>query len=259
MMRMVGCALYLWEASVLEPVQRTSLTDAVFQQLKGLITEGSIKPGGRIPSEKELCERLGVSRTAVREAKQALVMMGLLKPQAGKGTFVSDDLFAFLTEPLSWAVELERSQVNELIEARLIVETASAALAAARATEEDRENMQLLMRRQQAAVQEEDEEAFVEADLALHAAIAHAANNMVLMRTILAIRGLLRAFASAILEGPGAALAALEFHREVVEAILDGDAGRARDAMAAHLEDVRRRMLQLTAPGTSEEKDLGSG
>ena len=244
---------------MLEPVQRTSLTNAVFEQLKRLITEGTIRPGGRIPSERELCERLGVSRTAVREAKQALVMMRLLRPKAGKGTFVTDDLFALFTEPLSWTVELERSRVNELIEARLIVETASAALAAERATEEDREAMQFLVQQQQAAVEAEDKGAFAEADLALHAAIARAAKNLVLMRTNLAIRGLLKAFTAKALEVPGSAEAALEFHREVVEAIVDGDAGRARAIMAAHLEDVRTQLLRLIVPGTSEEKGKSQG
>jgi GntR family transcriptional repressor for pyruvate dehydrogenase complex len=244
---------------MLEPIQRTSLADAVFEQLKGLITEGRLRPGDRIPSERELCDQLGVSRTAIREAKQALVVMGLLEPKAGKGTFVSDDLFDFFTEPLNWAVELERGRVEELIEARLIVETASAALAAQRATEGDREAMQGLVRQQQAAVEEGDKESFVEADLALHVAIARAAKNLVLMRTNLAIRGLLKAFIAATLATPGSAEAALEYHRELVGAIVHGDASQAREIMASHLQDVRVRMLQQIVPGTSEGKGVTSG
>jgi GntR family transcriptional repressor for pyruvate dehydrogenase complex len=239
---------------MLEPIKRVSLTDAVFDQLRKLIMDGHLRPGERIPSERELCEQLSVSRTAVREAKQALVMMRLLKPKAGKGTFVSDDLFALFTEPMTWAVQLERNRVNELIEARLIIETASASLAAERATKEDREAMQLLLRQQRAAVENADREAFVEADLALHVAVARAAKNLVLMRTSLAIRGLLKEFIAVVLEVPGSAEAALDLHSDLVAAIEAGDAIRAREIMASHLEDVRRRILEQTAAGASEAK-----
>ncbi len=216
----------------------------MYLQLKDLIIEGKLKPGDRIPSERELCAQLGVSRTALREAKKALVMMGLLESRSGSGTFVRDNLLDFVTEPLTWAIEMERGRINELIEVRLIVETATAALAGERATDEDRKTLKETVERQQAAIDNEDREAFVHADVALHTAIAQAAQNAVLVRTNLAIRTLLRTFISAVLELPGSTEAALAHHNEIVEAILVGDADGARKAMEIHLEDVRRRILQ---------------
>ena len=231
---------------MLEPIKRISLTDAVVHQLRTLILEGKLKCGDRIPSERELSADLAVSRTAVREAKRALITMGLLEAKPGEGTFVRDDVLDFLTEPLNWGIEIEREKVSELIEARRIVEIECAALAAERATAKDKETLRQIVEQMQTALESDDKDAFLEADLAFHGAIAEAARNAVLVRIILAIRGLLRVFIDAVLDVRGSAKSALEDHRQVAEAIFEGDAGRARKAMERHLEEVQRAIVEQT-------------
>lgn len=231
---------------MLEPIKRISLTDAVVHQLRTLILEGKLKIGDRIPSERELSADLAVSRTAVREAKRALITMGLLEAKPGEGTFVRDDVLDFLTEPLNWGIEIEREKVSELIEARRIVEIECAALAAERATAKDKETLRHIVEQMQTALESDDKDAFLEADLAFHGAIAEAARNAVLVRIILAIRGLLRVFIDAVLDVRGSAKSALEDHRQVAKAIFEGDAGRARKAMERHLEEVQRAIVEQT-------------
>jgi GntR family transcriptional repressor for pyruvate dehydrogenase complex len=234
---------------VLEPIQRVSVTDAVLEQLKRLVLNGQLGPGDRIPSERELCSRLEVSRTALREAKKALVAMGLLDAKPGQGTFIKDDLLDFISEPIDLGLRMEPMRMYELVEARAIVETASAALAARRATDADKRALEQIMDRQSTAVRMGDIDAFLEADLELHSAIAQAAGNAVLMRVNLAIYGLVRALSQTVLErAPHASEPAFDNHGRVVEAIVAGDPAQARAAMQAHLDDVQDLIEQYFGP-----------
>jgi GntR family transcriptional repressor for pyruvate dehydrogenase complex len=242
---------------MLKPIPRTSVTDAVLKQLTGLILHGSLGPGDRIPSERELCQQLAVSRTALREAKQALVAMKLLDAKPGQGTFVRDDLLDFITEPIDLGLRLEPRRMREIVETRLIVETGSAALAAQRATGLDLQTLDDILKRQQAAVCVNDVRAFMEADLELHSAIAYAAQNAVLMRMNLALYGLVRTLSQAVLErAPSAAGSALASHSEIVAAISAGEPERASQAMASHLEEVAVLVVEhFGSEGVSEERE----
>jgi GntR family transcriptional repressor for pyruvate dehydrogenase complex len=246
---------------MLEPIPKISVTDAVLKQLVGLILHGSLGPGDRIPSERELCQKLEVSRPALREAKHALVAMKLLDARPGQGTFVRADLLDFITEPIDLGLRLEPTRMRELVETRAIVETAAAALAAKRATDEDVASLRDIYRRQQDAVDKSDVEAFMEADLELHSAIACAAGNAVLMRMNLALYGLVRALSRAVLDrAPAAAESALVAHGEVVSAIAAGQPERASQAMADHLETVASFVAEYFGSGEAQqerEQDAG--
>lgn len=227
-----------------EPIQRASLADEVIDQLKCNIMEGILRPGDRVPSEKELCQQMGVSRTAVREAKQALVGMGLLETRPGQGTFVRENVLDVLTESIKWGFQMEKGSIQELIEARRIVEVASAGLAAERATERAKQTLGNLIDQMQAAIDIDDKKAFLESDVAWHAAVAEAAQNRVFTRMISAIRSLLEIFIDAVLHVPKSDLIAQAGHRRVTEAIISGDVDRAKEAMSGHLDDVQRMILK---------------
>ena len=226
------------------PVSGVSLADAVVDQLKTLILEGQLQPGDRIPPERDLCEKLGVSRTAVREAKRSLITMGLLEARPGGGTFVRDDVLDFLTESLEWGLLLETEGVAQLIEARSLLEVECAALAAERATEKDRDVLTKIAGDTQVALDKDDKNAFLEADLALHTAIAEATQNVVLVRMTLAMRSMLRGLFHAVWEIPGCAETAVGRHEEIVDAIMAGDPDRARKAMGKHLAEVEVKIWE---------------
>jgi DNA-binding FadR family transcriptional regulator len=238
---------------MLEPVERVSLTDAVFGQLKKLILDRNLQPGDRIPTEKVLCAQLRVTRTALREAKQAPVAMGVLETSAGGGTSYRGGQWELLSEPLNWGMWLRSQDVCELVEARIVVESASAALAAKRATDGEKASLVRMTERLRAAFVNNCMDRYAEADPALHTAIAQMAHNKMLLRMMQAIRALLRKCIAASLSLPGTAAASLEAHERLIGAIADDRSAQARRLMEAHLEDVRDRILGIAVRNASGE------
>src|SRR5215467_9607799 len=118
-------------------VPRLSLSDHIVEQIADLIARGALKPGDRIPSEKQLCEKFGVGRTSVREALRSLAVMGVLQSHMGDGTFVATDASRFLERSFHWGLLLNSKVVEDLIETRLMLESHNAQVAAAKAREED--------------------------------------------------------------------------------------------------------------------------
>jgi GntR family transcriptional repressor for pyruvate dehydrogenase complex len=123
---------------ILERPRKVTVVEGIVEQIVRQIQAGKLKPGDRLPSERQLIEMLGVSRSSVREALQGLVVMGLVESRHGQGSFVSQGITRLLpnldgpTLPFS----LQRAMRLHLIEARRTVECPVAELAAARATEE---------------------------------------------------------------------------------------------------------------------------
>src|SRR2546427_8600018 len=152
-------------------VARASLSDHIVEQITGLISRGALRPGDRIPSEKQLCLQFGVGRTSVREALRSLSVMGVLKSHMGDGTFVTDDA-TFLERSFQWGLLLNSKIVEDLIETRLMLESHTAYLAAAKATAEDLEQAREAVRRMQASLA--DPAQYLEHDLQFHLTIARA-------------------------------------------------------------------------------------
>src|SRR5579864_3402644 len=107
-------------------VQRVSLSDHIVEQIAELISRGALKPGDRIPTEKQLCEKFGVGRTSVREALRSLTVMGVLESQMGEGTFVTTDAGRFLERSFHWGLLLNPKLVEDLTETRLMLESHNA-------------------------------------------------------------------------------------------------------------------------------------
>ncbi|SVE24582.1 uncharacterized protein METZ01_LOCUS477436, partial [marine metagenome] len=84
-------------------IERATVSDAIVDQLRGLVAQGILKPGDRLPSERELCKRFGVGRTSVREALKPLITMGLLEGRMGSGTFVAAETGQF-QKSLQWGL-----------------------------------------------------------------------------------------------------------------------------------------------------------
>jgi GntR family transcriptional repressor for pyruvate dehydrogenase complex len=225
---------------MLRPIQTTSLINEVIEQLRKVIIDGVYKPGDRLPSEKELCKQLGVSRTAIREAKKALIGMGLIESSRGQGTFVRDNILDTLMQSIRLDLLMEQGSIGELIDARRVIEVESAGMAAERSTDEDIDNLRNLIDRMRIAVKEENQEAFQEYDLAWHSAIVEATQNKYLVTMSLAIRNLLEVFISDVLQVSGSDVIALTRHEQITEAIAIGDGEQAKSAMSKHLEEVRK-------------------
>ncbi|HVI09661.1 MAG TPA: FadR/GntR family transcriptional regulator [Candidatus Binatia bacterium] len=221
-------------------VVRTSrLYEQIVQQIEASVLDGTLKPGDQLPAERELAQRLGVSRTAVREAVKALREKGLVEAYSGRGTFITDGTTHAARQSFDLMIKVGQQEGSpHLAELRLILEPGIAALAAVRAKEDDvaamREAVAMMDRSQK------DPAAFIEADLDFHLALAEAAANPLILSLIDSIVGLLREQRIKIFNVEGGPQRGQFHHKRILEAMERHDAETARTAMRAHLEQVRQ-------------------
>jgi GntR family transcriptional repressor for pyruvate dehydrogenase complex len=214
-------------------VDRTTLTADVCRKLMTHLVRGDWSEGERIPSERELCELLGVGRASLREALKGLEMMGMIEVRVGDGTFVCHRS-EFLSRPLLWALTSSiPTDIRELVEARGVLEKELAELAAERANADDLAEIGKHLDAMETAVAEPV--AFLEADLNFHLAIARAAHNRILLNAVQLIRNLMRQWMSQASTVRGVPPLAVEQHRAIFLAIAKKNRAEARKQMASHL------------------------
>ena len=227
-------------------VRTSRLYEQIVQQIEESIVKGALKPGDQLPAERELAQRFGVSRTAVREAVKALREKGLVEAYSGKGTFITDGTTHAVRQSLDLLVKIGQPEgSSHLAEVRAILEPEIAALAALRIQEPE-----LVTMREAVAVMDragQDPEAYIEADLDFHLALAEGADNPLILSLLDSIVGLLREQRLRIFQVPGGPERGQIHHKRILEAVEQHDAERARDAMRAHLEQVREDSQAQTA------------
>ena len=140
----------------MKPNTRTSVSDGIVEQVVDLISRDVLKPGDRLPSERELCKRLGVGRSSLREALRSLAVMGIIDGRVGDGTFVSNSNKRYLEKTLQWGLLLDRKRVQDLIETRLMLESQTAFLAAQRVTPENIKTIEETLRGMEASIAQPD-------------------------------------------------------------------------------------------------------
>src|SRR5438552_12611990 len=222
-----------------DKVVRTSrLYEQIVQQIEESILKGTLKTGDQLPAERDLAQRFGVSRTAVREAVKALREKGLVEAYSGRGTFITDGTSQAVRQSLDLMVKIGQPEGStHLAEVRAIHEPEIAALAAARAQESDMATM-----REAVAVMDRagrDPDPYIEADLDFHLALAEAAANPLILSLIDSIVGLLREQRMRIFKVEGGPERGQFHHKRILEAMEQRDPEKARDAMRAHLDHVR--------------------
>jgi GntR family transcriptional repressor for pyruvate dehydrogenase complex len=226
--------------AVYRAVQTSRLYEQIVQQIEESIAKGALKEGDQLPAERDLAQQFGVSRTAVREAIKALREKGLVEAYSGRGTFITS------ATPRSIRQSLDRMMRGggdaqggtiQLVEVREILEPEIAALAAARADEGALKTMRDALAVMDQAKSNPD--AFIEADLDFHLALAEAADNPLILSLIDSIVGVLREQRISIFMVEGGAERGQYHHKKILEAIEHRDAQGARAAMREHLRQVR--------------------
>ena len=220
---------------------RDALPEQIAGRVLALISERQLKPGERLPPERELAGTMGVSRSSLREALRALSMLGVTQMRHGDGTYVTALEPAGLMRPLGLVLALSDAGFEDLFEARKLVEPPLAGLAAERATAEQLEELECCARASEATV--DDDEGFMRNDLELHALISQAARNVLLARLVDSIGELAIASRIATNSLPGMKEQSVRDHRAIVDAIAARDPRAAAAAMLTHLETVERRRL----------------
>ncbi|MER5197202.1 FadR/GntR family transcriptional regulator [Streptomyces sp. NPDC002755] len=221
--------------SPLGAVRPSPLVEQAAEALRARIAEGYWPVGAKLPGETTLAKELGVGRSTVREALRALAGAGLVRSRQGAGVFV------VATEPAEdWPTRLRRAAVTDVYEVRAAVEVHAARLAARRRTPEDVTAIQLALRGRRAA-SEGDDEAFVDADIAFHAAVVAAAHNPVLTDLFAEFVPVLRKGLVDLLTLTGLRVQEPNTsdgaHEALARAVADGDPEAAAAVLTAELED----------------------
>ena len=225
--------------SMFEPFNQTRLYEQVVERVEQLVFDGHLNPGDRLPSERELSEKFGVSRTVIREAVKALQEKGLVEIRPGVGTFVHDGMANIMRQSLGRMVMKDkRHGLENLTQVREIFEPEIAGIAAEHAGPEDISAMQEAIVAMDAAMADID--AYITADQAFHRALARATQNALIVDLIDSIVDLLAEQRRHIfLAGTGGAQRGQQHHKRILQAIIAGDKQAARIAMGEHLQQVR--------------------
>lgn len=233
------------------PITSERVSDAVVRQLETLILQGVLRPGDRLPGERDLAERLGVSRPSLREALAELSKAGLLETRAGSGVYVAQFHGQAFAPPLLRLFARHDEAALDYVDLRADLEGLAAERAARFGSETDLAVIDAAFQAMAApARRSAEEEARLDAEF--HAAIVEASHNVVLLQLVRAMLDLLRqgVFYNRRIMFEGATTRAdlLAQHREINEAIQRRDAAAARAAVASHmayvkaaLQDHRRR------------------
>lgn len=229
----------------LEPIERRSVVDELVIRLGEYIVQRGLRPGEKLPPERELMESLRVGRSSLREAIKALCAVGAIEVVGGGGMYVGRGGSKALSRPLSWAVFLNASTIRQAIEARQLIEVELAALAAERITDEELATLRSCIGEMRAAAS--DTERYLSADVTFHMAIATAARNEILFYALEMLQHVVRAWIRRILRRANGEPVSLDEHTAVYEALAARDPELARKVMKKHIGAASQRLLAASA------------
>jgi len=223
-----------------ETIKRNKVYEEVARQIERLILK-KLQPGDKLPSERELAETLGVSRSSIRDAIRSLELMGMVEPRQGAGTIVKEISAESLVNPLANALKREKELIAELLDFRKMLEPPLAARAATHASVDEISEMEDILDRQQKKLGQ-GENAVAE-DSEFHYTIALASGNSVVLKVLDTLMDLLRDTRERSLQVEGRPQKSVAGHRRILGAIKRHDAEAAKDAMRHHIEDVEEIVL----------------
>lgn len=234
----------------LTPWQSLGARDPLFlqvaRQIERFVAGNSLKPGDRLPGERELCELLGVSRPSVREALRSLQTRGLLRVQHGRGVFIAapDDG----GRALERLVRLREIGLDELFAMREVLEVPAAGWTAKAASEEQLSNVvRTYEALEDAVLTGRAPQELQVIDARLHLQIAEYANNRFLAMTQTILQDMLTRSMDTTLAIPGRPARSVREHARIVEALVARDAARARAAARGHIRSAHRAALRRVA------------
>lgn len=229
-----------------EPIQRERAANMIVGRLLGLVKTGGLVAGDRLPSERLLAEKFGVSRPTIREALGAMAVLGVVEIRHGEGVFVSKLSAVDLLQPLTFFLTLEDVTVEKLYAARRVIEGEIAALAASRASEQDCIALAQLIEAQKAVLT--DPAQYRDVDTRFHLYLARLADNPFLERAAQSLNILGLEFRKLASETSEVLTASVLGHLAILKALREGNSQAARKAMAEHMDCVlqtTRRAMEV--------------
>ncbi|WP_233519964.1 FadR/GntR family transcriptional regulator [Prauserella sp. PE36] len=230
------------DAKMWTPLDRGMVSDRISGQILEVIADERLRPGDRLPPERELAALLGVSRPSLREALRSLKAQGHVEVRHGAGVFVADPA---TTRTLRQAMLTEEMSLAELFDMREVLELPAAAWAASNGDAEKLAAVRETYERLDAATREDpvDWSKLQELDAAFHMRIVEAAGNRFMMRTLTVLQEILARGMETTLRVPGRLEKSRVDHRRILDALLAGDQAAARRAVKAHINGARKAAM----------------
>jgi GntR family transcriptional repressor for pyruvate dehydrogenase complex len=247
----------------LKPVSRVTLGEQVATQLAEQISEGEWLPGDKLPSETDLCASLRIGRSTLREALKSLAYVGLVQMRPGEGTYVLENTQLLVDRIRTGGVLRTEKELQDVSEARLILETELAAMAAERMEPEDLERLEELLKDMERCLKGDGRE-YAALDVDFHLAIAKSSKNQLLHELLVPIRGVLQEFIAKSQEMPGIRENAHEHHAKILAALRQRNPEKAKREIRAHLHTCEKAFTLLekisetaTASGAGKRRRQG--
>lgn len=231
------------DGEMFKTVSLSRVSQAIVEQIRTLLRQGRLRPGDRLPSERELCERFGVSRVTVREALRVLEAGGLIEVRVGArgGAFVTTPTSRKVGEGLADLLNLSPLTAAEVTEARQVFELGIVPMVVERATDEDIAALRDLTLAHQRALERGDYTMSLSADF--HVRVAACTHNAAIEMLVQSFHGpLLMSLLEAQVIAPLMGHRGSGEHREFIEAVADRDVHRAREIMREHLQRTADRV-----------------
>src|SRR5688572_6179701 len=240
---------------IIRPMRSGQATEQVVARVYEMIKREELKPGDRLPPERELSKQLGISRPSLRAGLGSLISMGVLQSRQGAGTFLVDGPPALDSEPLRLLAQLHGFSFEHMFETRLILEVGAAGLAAERATGEQLATMSEQIADMFAALK--DPQQFLVHDVAFHRAVAAASGNPTLATLVEMVSAILYERRRETIERAHDFNEALELHRRIYRAIRARKPEEARETMQEHIIRAQRAFA-LEEKQATESTDNGN-
>ncbi len=227
----------------------SKMSDGIVERFENLIADAMLQAGDRLPSEETLADNFQVSRTVVREAIVKLEARGLLRVKRSGGIFILDSTGSTVTDPLVHLLSERPEAMFDFLELRRSLDELAAYYAASRSTEADKRNISECFTKLEECYRQQDYFNEVEYDAEFHLSIAEASHNVVLLYVMKGLFNLLRKNVQKNLErlrsSPEDHRVVSKHHRDILNAILNGEAEQARQAAHIHVVFVDQSLREL--------------
>jgi len=236
-------------ATMFKPVRTGKVSNLIIEQIKSALHAGALKPGDRLPSERELAESFQASRISIREALKRLEASGLVTVRVGSGVFVAQADSKSMSESLFSILRIQNGTIDDLTQARLIFEPSVARLAAEKVTPEDIIALEENTRQAEMAI--ESELSAYERNIEFHSLIAHATHNLTITLTMKTMLDVMKDMSSDIArENPPQsvnkfAYQAVRVHKEIVRALKEKDSERVYSLMQKDILRIQKGLKKL--------------
>jgi GntR family transcriptional repressor for pyruvate dehydrogenase complex len=219
-------------------IKRSSTVERIVENLITLIKAGHLKEGDKLPSERQLCGKIGVSRPILREALKALQVMNIIDIRQGAGAYIKSLEPEGVVEHLDIVFHLDSSLYRDLYEARRILESSIAAMAAGRISDEELCAIEHNIR--DAAADIDNEEAFFKRDMELHETIIKATKNRVIPVFMQSVNKLALMYRMKTNAMPHIRRNTIRDHERILSALKQRDGRTASQAMEEHIINVEQ-------------------